>query len=280
MAESDSQKEFEFALKFMGDHPESAVRVLEKSKLEAVSALFSSSPANYCSPVFRCMLPEFAARICETLDSDIAASIISTLDANTVSAILRLLPVNIHEAILHEIPAKLREKTTLLLDYPTDTVGAWMSPHVLVAANDMKNKHLLRMLRKSSSQDDSEYIFVTDRNGIYLGRTRFLDILKAGEDLPVTSFMDRNCPSLPASLLIAQAQSHSAWEYSDALPVTDGENRLLGLLHHHMLRQALEEKQIQRGHHARGEDAAGDIFDAYGQSLLALLNTVSETIEQ
>ena len=276
----DNNEEFEFALHFMSDHPESAVKVLEQSDTEAVAGLLSNAPVNYVTPVIKFMLPEYAARICEMLAHDRAAAILSTLDANAASVILRLMPGSVRQVIQTEMPTTLRTQTELLLEYPDNTVGAWMSPHMLVAASDMKNKNLLRLARQSSSQDDSEYIWVTDRDGTYLGRTRFIDMLKESDNLPVTGKMDSDCPSLPASMLLEQAQVHRAWEYSDVLPVTNAENRLLGLLHHHFLRQALSKRQAVNKTRAMGEDALSGIFEVYGQSLLALLNTVSESVDK
>jgi len=276
----DNQEELAFAFSFMSEHPKAAVRVLEQNDVGAVAALLSTAPSNYITPVLKYLLPQFAARICNNLTSERAAALLANLDANGTAIILRQMEADTRSLILHELPAGLRKHVQLLLEYPLNTVGAWMSPHMLAVANDIKNKNVLKYLKAGNRQDDCEYIYVTDRDGSFLGRTRFLDVLQASENQTVATSLDSACPSLPAQMFLAHTRDHRAWEYADVLPVTGRDNRLLGILHHHALRQGLQEMHQNRQGPAGSQDPLSSIFAVYGQSLLALLNTVSDAVDR
>ena len=212
------------------------------------------------------------------MEAEQAASILSTLDANEASSILRMMPETDRAGIISNLPLGLRTNTKLLLDYPANTVGACMSPHMLVVSNDLKNKNALKMLKSNTSKVHSDLIYVIDREGSYQGTCCLIDILKASEDLPVNSTMDTTVPSLSAQMLLEQARNHRAWNIADVLPVTNSENRLLGIFQHHSLRRGLG-KLHQIPQRKTGADPLSGIVDVYGKSLLAVLNTVGEAMD-
>ena len=274
-----NKEELDFALSFMSEHPQAAVKILEQSDVDAVASLLSNAPSSYISPVLKYILPDFFVRVCNSMGAEKAAAILSSLDANAIAIVLRRSPEESRKKILEELPASKRKNTELLLEFPINTVGAWMSPHMLVVPHDVKNKNVMKYLKSGGSQDDSEYIYVTDRDSRFLGRTRFLDLVKGGENLPITSFMQDNCPSLPAQIFLEQTSEHIAWEFSDVLPVTNRDNQLLGILPHHALRQGLAQINNVRPKSKSGKDPLSSIFEVYGQSLLALFNTVSDAVD-
>jgi len=272
-------EELSFALRFINEHPKSAVRVLEQNEADAVVSLLNVIPAAYAASLVRYMMPEFAGRLLSRLERDKRAAVLSTLDANVIANILRLLDSEIRGQLLDELSTGLRKNTQLLLNFAPNTVGAWMSPYLLTVADDLKCKNILRTMRTSDSQDDSEYVYILNREGIYQGRTRLLDVLKAGENQQVAAIMDTSCPSLPAQMILSQANEHRAWDQADVLPVTNRDHQLLGILHHHALRQGLDLHKTKNRVAASGKDPVSSIFEVYGQSLLALLNSVSDVVE-
>lgn len=274
-----NQEELNFALKFIAEHPQSAIRIIERSSIEAVAGMVAAVPPDYITPMLKYMMPDYAARLFKILTPEKASVLLSTMDANAVANILRQVDTESRNNILKELPSYLRKSTELLLEFPLNTVGAWMSPHLLAVAGDLKCKNVLKYLMAGEKHDDSEYIFVVDREGTYLGRTQFLDVLKANENQLVSTVMDKSCPSLPAQMVLAQSREHRSWDYFDVLPVTSREEKLLGILQHHTLRQALKQKQSVSHEGNKSTDPISSIFEVYGQSLLALLNTVSDAVE-
>jgi len=275
----NNKEELDFALSFMSEYPKAAVKILEQSDIDAVASLLSNAPSSYISPVLKYMLPDFFVRVCNSMGAEKAAAVLSNLDANAIAIVLRRSTKESRKKILEELPANIRKNTELLLEFPINTVGAWMSPHMLVVPHDVKNKNVMKYLKSGGVQDDSEYIYITDRDSRFLGRTRFLDLVKGGENLPVTSFMQDNCPSLPAQIFLEQTSEHIVWEFSDVLPVTNRDNKLLGILPHHALRQGLAQINKVRPKIKSGKDPLSSIFEVYGQSLLALFNTVSDAVD-
>ena len=275
----DNQEEISFALKFMTEHPKAAVRVLEQTEPTAVANLFAMIPPAYASSVTRYMMPEFAGSLMQRLEADKAAAVLSSLDVANVTGILRLVNKDSRRTLLDALPAGLRKNIELLLSFPSNTVGAWMDPALLTVANDLKCKNVIRSMKARESRGPSDMIYVVDRDGNYLGRVLLFDVLKAGENQPVSAIMDTSCPALPAPMILSQANEHRAWEYADDLPVTNRSNRLLGILHHHALRQGLQQSKFKKQPQQAGKDPVSSIFEVYGHSLLALLNSVSEAVD-
>ena len=275
----NNQEELSFALRFMTDHPKSAVRVLEQTDANSVANLFAAIPPAYASAVIRYMMPEFAGSLLQRIETEKAAAILSVLDVNSITSILRLVNENTRSLLLNELPSGSRKNTELLLSFPTMTVGAWMNPSLLTVADDLKCKNVIRSLKARESGGPSDMVYVVDRDGIYRGRVLLLDVLKSPEDQQIASIMDTTCPSLPAAMMLSQADEHRAWEYADDLPVTSRNNKLLGILHHHALRQGLYQHKSKRQPVQAGHDPVSSIFEVYGHSLLALLNSVSEAVD-
>lgn len=275
----DNQEEISFALRFMTEHPKAAVRVLEQTDPAAVANMFAMIPPAYASSVTRFMMPEFAGSLLQRLDAGKAAAVLSALDVASVTSIVRLINRDNRRLLLDELPAGMRKNIELLLSFPINTVGAWMDPALLTVANDLKCKNVLRSLKARQSRGPSDMIYIVDREGNYLGRTLLLDVLKSADDQQISAIMDTSCPALPAPMVLSQANEHRAWEYADDLPVTNRSNRLLGILHHHALRQGLYQTKVKRQPQQSGKDPVSSIFEVYGHSLLALLNSVSEAVE-
>ena len=275
----ENKEDISFALRFMTEHPKAAVRVLEQTDPNAVARLFASIPPAYSSSVLRYMMPELASNLLHRLDIEDAGAILSDLDNTSVTSILRLVDQNTRRLLLDELPAGLRKNCELLLSFPINTVGAWMNPSMLSIADDLKCKNVLRSLKARETAGGSDMIYIVDREGTYLGRTLLLDVLKANENQQVSAIMDTSCPALPAPMILTQAGEHRAWEIADDLPVTNRNNKLLGILHHHTLRLGLNQNKAKRHYQQVGRDPVSSIFEVYGQSLLALLNSVSEAVE-
>lgn len=274
-----NREELNFALRFIAEHPQSAIKIIEKSDIESVAGLVATVPPDFITPVLKYMIPEYTARLCSHLSPEKASVLLSTMDANAIAGILRKTDPEIRPRILEELPSVLKKSTELLLEFPLNTVGAWMSPHYLSVASDLKCKNILKYLKAGGIFDDSEYIFVIDRDGKFQGRTQFLNILRANEDQQVSEIMDKSCPSLPVQMDLAQSLEHKSWDFFDVLPVTNREHKLLGILQHYTLRNALKQKRVSWNNDQKGKDPVSSIFEVYGQSLIAILNTVSDAVE-
>ncbi|MDC1528963.1 hypothetical protein N8600_07940, partial [Gammaproteobacteria bacterium] len=65
-----NKEELDFALSFMSEHPQAAVKILEQSDVDAVASLLSNAPSSYISPVLKYMLPDFFVRVCNSMGAE------------------------------------------------------------------------------------------------------------------------------------------------------------------------------------------------------------------
>lgn len=274
------KQEIDFALGFLLEHPEAAVKVLEQGNLAAVAEFVDIVPENYVAPVLRKMLPEYAARLCSTLAPAKTSALMEALDINAVTGILRLCTPPSRTAILAELPAKKRRSAELLLEYSPRMVGAWMTPHCLTLPESATAGDAGRYLKQDAGTGNGgEFLYIVNREGELLGRCPLVAILKSGKGMPLTSLMDSQCPTLPAPMLLEQALEHKAWQDTDTLPVLSRQQRFLGVLRHSALRRGVQRMQAGQAATPRGNDPVSSILEVYGQSLLALFNTVSEAVD-
>lgn len=274
-------KDIDFALSFMLEHPQAAVKVLEQSDVAKVAAFFEQVPENYLIPVLRQMLPEYAGKVALNLSAPKAAALMEDMDINNVAHVLRLMAKENRRDILDELPKKKRQGVELLLTFAPRTIGAWMTPHCLSLPGDASVADAVDYFKSGTSANgNSEYIYLVNRDGHLLGKAAVMTVLKSGQGLPLSSIMEQHCPSLPAAMLLEQALEHKAWQHADSLPVTSREQQFLGTISHNAMRNGLS--QLHSGMTANSDfrDPVSSLFEAYGKSLLALFNTVSEAVDQ
>jgi len=268
------------ALEFLDEHPDAAVRILEQHDAKQVCAFLGTVPESYSILVLERALPAFAAHLCMVLGAEHAARLLLQQDVTRMVAILRHLEHVQAEAILLLCPKSRRQACLLLLHYPLQCTGAWIVPNTAVVSDDFTIAEVLSFLKDATEETFSKYVFVVNRNGVPEGRISYLALLKARHDQRVGWIMEHPIETISGNMLLVQAAKLPCWEHGDVMPVTGTQQQFIGVLRHVDLRSGLQQQGKQReraGEH--GGDPLTGIFDVYGQSLLALLNTVSNAVE-
>ncbi|MGV3591001.1 MAG: hypothetical protein ACO1PZ_04875, partial [Gammaproteobacteria bacterium] len=91
--------------------------------------------------------------------------------------------------------------------------------------------------------------------------------------------MEKQVDSIPAQMSVAQAAKLSCWHGEDVMPVTGVQHQFIGVLRHADLRRALHQDTARAHAPPAGGDPLSGLVDAYGQSLLAVFNSVSSVVE-
>ena len=280
MPDKDNQ-ETHFALHFMLEHPEAAVKVLESGDLPRVAEFIESVPENYLVPVLKLMMPEFAARLASYLPPAKTALLLEELEVNAVSAILRLSQPQDRVEILAELPESHARSVSLLLDFSPRTVGAWMTPHSLCLPEDARISEAWHYLKQTAdARPNGEFLYLIDRDNRLCGKVDLLAILKSNSSQPITSLLSPECVALPGQMQLEQAMEHKAWHGADSLPVVSRQQEFLGVITHSALRKGLSRIQAGKTPAHSGADPVSSLFEVYGQSLLALFNTVSTAVDK
>jgi Mg/Co/Ni transporter MgtE len=273
------QEALTLALDFLDEHPDVAVRILEQHDARQVAAFLDTVPEVYAVLAIGRTLPAFAAHLCHAFGTEMAARLLLQQDVGRMVAVLRHLEHAEVDAILNECPKSRRQACVLLLHYPVRCVGAWIVPDVAVVSSDFTVGEVLNFLKDANADTCTRYVFVVNRDGMPEGRISHLALLQGQADQRVEWLMEKPVESIPAQMLVAQAAKLACWHDDDVMPVTGTQQQFIGALRHVDLRHGLHQDTHLAQQVVPGGDPLSDIVDAYGQSLLALFNSVSNAVE-
>lgn len=193
--------------------------------------------------VFRLLKKDTAAEIFAELDSDAQEAIIQNMSDKEISRfmddlfiddtvdLLEELPANMVGRILQNTSSELREEINRFLKYPRDSVGSIMTSEFVSLYGEWTVERAVEYVRRVGVNKETVYaIYVTDPSKILLGILELKDLLFSPSDRKISELMN-------ASLLFvstADPREKAAAMISKydllALPVTDSENRLVGIV--------------------------------------------------
>ncbi len=273
------QEALTLALDFLDEHPDAAVRILEQHDARHVAAFLDTVPENYAVLVLGRTLPAFAAHLCHAFGHEMAARLLLQQDTGRMVAVLRHLEHGEVEAILNDCPAVRRQACTLLLHYPVRCVGAWIVPDAAVVSSDFTVREAMNFLKDANEAVCTKYVYALDRDGVPEGRISHLALLQGQPDQRIEWLMDKDVETLSALMAVAQAAKLPCWHDEDVMPVVGAQRQFIGALRHADLRHGLhQDAQLVRRPAASGDTLTG-LAQAYGQSLLALFNSLGNAVE-
>lgn len=267
----------DMALAFLQYQPGSAARILEQQPIEAVAEFIKSVPYTQAAFVLKKMLPQYTARMSIHLEPEVSAAFLSEMDTNLTSAILRYTPKDVRRKILNNLPERIKLTCSLLLNYPETAVGAWMITDFLALPDDCDVQEALHRLALSNHKVGLDTLYITNRDRKLLGTVSITHLLRMPENKLIKTLMQAKPPCLSGHASLTSAMNNPIWDDQDSAAVINEKRHIVGVLRHLELRQGLKEIATTIKE-PTGNDPIGGLWEAYGQSLLALFNTVGDAI--
>ncbi len=193
--------------------------------------------------LYRVLPRDFAADVFAEFDQDDSESLLESLTDAETRELLEDLSPDDRTALLEELPAEVTRKllsmlspsdlkeARLLLGYPEDSVGRLMTPDFISVKEDWTVAQTLSHIRKYGKDSETLYrIYVRDEKGKLIDDIMLRNLILADEKEKISSLMDYNVVSIPAS-----HDQEEAVRYMDkydvmALPVVDSQGKLLGIV--------------------------------------------------
>lgn len=151
------------------------------------------------------------------------------LDNDDVADILQQLPQANLDQVLDVMEPEDRQEFEQLLAYPEDTAGGLMNPAVVTVRANVSLDVVLRFLRRQTNLPDHfDSIYVTNRNGQYVGILPLQTLITSDPEVIVREVMNSDIDGIPADTIDDKVAS--LFEKHDWLsaPVVDDTGRLLG----------------------------------------------------
>ncbi|TSD66092.1 magnesium transporter [Inquilinus sp. KBS0705] len=184
-----------------------------------------------------------AVNVFRILDFPTQERIIKKLSGKKVSEIINELPPDdrtaffselhgdaVTKLILHLSPSDRKEALSLL-GYKEDSVGRLMTPdYIAVKKSWDVNRVLSHIRRYGKNSETIDVIYVIGDNGILLDDIRIREILLVNPETKVSDLMDGRLIALSANDPQEEAINVFRMNNRTALPVTDDDNILLGIV--------------------------------------------------
>ncbi len=170
-------------------------------------------------------------RIIKNIPPFKAAELMNELPADDRVAFLEVLPNSAVRELIKTLDPEERKITLELLGYPENSVGRLMNPNYVYVYEFNSVKEVLETIRRYGTNTETiDVIYVINQNGELLDDIRIRDFILASPDVKVHELMDGRYISLHAT--DDQELANEAFKMNNrvALPVTDEQNVLLGII--------------------------------------------------
>lgn len=200
-------------------------------------------------------LPEYGPVFIETLSINRAVNVFRILDFPTqerifkklsghkISELINELPPDDRTSFLGELhgdavkkliillPADERKEALSLLGYREDSIGRLMTPDYVAVNKDWNVSQVLNHIRRYGKNSETiDVIYVIDEDGVLLDDIRIREILLVNPETKISELMDGRLISLQVNDPQEEAINVFRMNNRVALPVTDKEKVLLGIV--------------------------------------------------
>ena len=227
-----------------------------------LAPLIQDLPIERQTTIFRILPRRLAARTFEYLPLKEQEEMLRALAQEDVTAILNEMSPDDRTMLLEELPAAAtrqmlallndeeRAEAVKLLGYPEGSVGRFMTPHYIAVRPHWTVPEVLDYVRRHGQDSETlNMIYVVDEDGVLIDDIRMRKFLLADPDLRVADLMDDRFTSLKAT--DDEQTAVNVFRQADlaALPVTDSEGVLIGIVTNDDILDVAEElatEDIQR----------------------------------
>ena len=273
-----AKEKLSLAVTFLQSHPASAAAILEQHGVDQVATFLQSVSAASAAKTIHFLLPYYAARVLKLLNPEQTNSLFAYSEIGTVAAILRHFSKADRAILLEQLPSKLQLACSLLLNYSQEMVGAWISPQVATLPDDYKVGEAINYLKNTEGIVHTDSIFSISRNREFKGRLKWVELIKATDETPISSLTDNKGSKLRARLRLAEAATHTDWKRFHEIPVINRNQKFIGVLCHTDLRKGLE--YLAPNAESNNQPADGDnLVAAYSESLAATFGCMLEIVK-
>ncbi|MBM3276495.1 MAG: magnesium transporter [Candidatus Handelsmanbacteria bacterium] len=166
--------------------------------------------------------------VAESLDHEVLSDLVEEMAPDDAADILGDLPKEHSERVLELMEGEEVAEVRELMSHPEDTGGGLMTSCLVAVQEDMDVASAIAHLRELTDEEHIFYVYVVDEGERLLGTAPIKRLLLASQDTLISELTKRECISVRADM----DQEEIARLFADydlvALPVVDGEGRLVG----------------------------------------------------
>ena len=208
-----------------------------------IAAIFNRLEPEQIPLLYRLLPKELAAETFVEMDSDNQAllikgfsdselhDVINELYVDDAADLVEEMPANVVQRILAQADPQMRKEVNEILRYPENSAGSIMTTEYVSLRPEMTVDEAIVRIRRTAVDKETIYTCYVTRHRELLGYITIKDMLLCSRDgATIGEIMDPNVISVKTSDdQEAVAQKLSKYNFL-ALPVVDGENRMVGIV--------------------------------------------------
>jgi len=224
--------------------PTSVAQAVERLEPTEAEVILRELPARELAEVIERLEPQVAVNVLERLQAKCRAAALANMPPRVATLLLRRLAEPIQAETLAHTTPDVAERLREALAYPSDTAGGMMEPLVTTLLSDLTVEQAVAVLR-SAPRDMTFYLYVTDRQRNLVGVLNARELLLADPKARIADLAHRDVVSVPVLMDREDVSQLMRDRNFLALPVINEEGRLLGVVPHEQIVEAVEEEAFE-----------------------------------
>ncbi len=227
-------------------YPSDIADLLSEIDIDDAIIIFRLLPPDLQSDVFSELDSELQEEMLKNLTNENIKAMINELDPDDRTELFEEMPPNLTRRLINLLSPEERKEALQLLGYPDDSVGRLMTPeYVAIKANWTIEKAMEHIRKFGKDAETIDIVYVVDDKWHLLDDIPIRRLLLANPKETVESIMDRHFVSITATS--DQEEAIKLFEKYNllALPVTDTEGHLLGIVTVDDIIDTLREEQTE-----------------------------------
>jgi len=257
---------------FLRDHPDAAARVLEDFPAESSAKYLAVANPLTAVHVIEHFTPGYAASCLNSIEPQAAGQIFTQFLPDLQIMLLRLLDRDRRESLLGALRPDQAASIQSLLPYPEGTAGALMEAPLASVPDELSVRDALKRIKRIR-RGMKFYVYASSATGQLSGVLTLHELINAQPANRISQVMQPRVITLSPAQSMLTVFNSPYWQEYHALPVTDENNVLIGIIRQKAMRR-LQEQLLQAGpaHNALGTFiAVGTLFAATAGQLLDTL---------
>lgn len=205
--------------------------LMEPLSAEKEAVVFRLLPRDEAAQVFSYLPIERQQELLKAMAHEEVVNILNDMSDDDRTELLEELPAQVTQKLLNALSPEERRLASQLLGYAENSVGRLMTPHFVRVRPHWTVAHALDHIRRYGLDSETmSLIYVIDESGRLIDDLRIRQILLASPETLVSDLMDRRFVALKAT--DDQEVAVEAFKEADrnALPVTDSDGVLIGIV--------------------------------------------------
>jgi CBS domain-containing protein len=212
-------------------HPAEVADLLEALDARTRDRFFGALPMEAAADALAEAEPGVAQEILGSVEEAKAAHLLEAMDPGEAADVVRDMPRPEAEVLLDAMEPGAADTVRSILTFPEETAGALMTTAFLAADPSWTALRGLQEARRRAPEAEVfNYLFALSPDGVLLGIVSLKEILQAPPRVPIRRMMTTKFVSVGPATPRAEVERIFAKYGLRALPVLDGDGRMLGAI--------------------------------------------------